>query len=259
MLSIATKVEQIVSESPFLTEGMALGLINLSELARQLRPQLESDLWKPVGQAAVVMALRRVSERLPPPDNGASDHDRAAFGRADHAHRADDLDLPAVGQQQRMPAPAAGAGRAVPRHVRHGHARRARSAGGVQRAAAARWWRKRSHGERLLARVDNLTALTLRLNPDTQKTPGIYHAVLKKLAWDKISVVNMMCTFSELTILLEQSQTAPAFSVLSQDRRRTNVLKSGSVPDFRATPPRFQQRQRLALGIERAPSCPPGS
>src|SRR3954470_6374593 len=65
MLSIATKVEQIVTESAFLTEGMALGLINLSELARQLRPQLETDLWKPVGQAAVVMALRRLSDRLP--------------------------------------------------------------------------------------------------------------------------------------------------------------------------------------------------
>jgi hypothetical protein len=70
--------------------------------------------------------------------------------------------------------------------------------------------------ERLLARIDNLTALTLRLNPETRRTPGIYHAVLKKLAWDKISVVNMMCTFSELTILLEQSQTGAAFSVLSQ-------------------------------------------
>ena len=71
MLSIATKVEQIVSESAFLTEGMSLGLINLSELARQLRPQLESDLWKPVGQAAVVMALRRLSERLPQPRESA--------------------------------------------------------------------------------------------------------------------------------------------------------------------------------------------
>jgi hypothetical protein len=70
--------------------------------------------------------------------------------------------------------------------------------------------------ERLLARAENLTALTLRLNPETRKTPGIYHAVLKKLAWDKISVVNMMCTFSELTILLEQSQTGAAFSALSQ-------------------------------------------
>ncbi len=70
--------------------------------------------------------------------------------------------------------------------------------------------------ERLLARVENLTALTLRLNPETRKTPGVYHSVLKKLAWDKISVVNMMCTFSDLTILLEQSQTAAAFGVLSQ-------------------------------------------
>jgi len=65
MLSIATKVERIVMESSFLTEGLRRGLINLSELARQLQPQLESDLWKPVGQAAVVMALRRVADRLP--------------------------------------------------------------------------------------------------------------------------------------------------------------------------------------------------
>ena len=65
MLSITTKVERIVLESAFLTEGLKRGLINLSELARQLQPQLENDLWKPVGQAAVVTALRRLAERLP--------------------------------------------------------------------------------------------------------------------------------------------------------------------------------------------------
>src|SRR5476649_1214352 len=69
MLSIATKVERIVMESSFLTEGLRRNLINLSELARQLQPQLESDMWKPVGQAAVVMALRRVAERLPEASN----------------------------------------------------------------------------------------------------------------------------------------------------------------------------------------------
>ena len=68
MLSISTKVERIVTESPFLSEGLRRGLINLSELARQLQPQLQNDLWKPVGQAAVVMALRRVAGRLPDRD-----------------------------------------------------------------------------------------------------------------------------------------------------------------------------------------------
>ena len=70
MLSIATKVEQIVMESAFLSEGLGRGLLNLSELARQLQPQLQTDMWKPVGQAAVVMALRRLAERMPPQKSG---------------------------------------------------------------------------------------------------------------------------------------------------------------------------------------------
>ncbi|MGZ8287874.1 MAG: hypothetical protein ACXW2U_01345 [Telluria sp.] len=215
MLSIATKVEQIVSESPFLTEGMALGLINLSELARQLRPQLESDLWKPVGQAAVVMALRRVSERLPPPDKA---HQIMIAPRSGElttrteltisTYRLSDDSNECQRQLLALAEPFPGMFVTVTRGVSEVLV--------VCSRPLLHLVENAFEGERLLARVDNLTALTLRLNPDTQKTPGVYHAVLKKLAWDNISVVNMMCTFSELTILLEQSQTGPAFSVLSK-------------------------------------------
>ena len=215
MLSIATKVEQIVSESPFLTEGMALGLINLSELARQLRPQLESDLWKPVGQAAVVMALRRVSERLPPPDKP---HQVAIAPRSGElttrtelticTYRLSDNSNECQRRLLALAEPFPGMFVTITRGVSEVLV--------VSSRGLLHLVEDAFEGERLLARTDNLTALTLRLNPDTQKTPGVYHAVLKKLAWDKISVVNMMCTFSELTILLEQSQTGPAFSVLSK-------------------------------------------
>lgn len=215
MLSIATKVEQIVTESPFLTEGMSLGLINLSELARQLRPQLESDLWKPVGQAAVVMALRRLSGRLPhhgqaqpimlAPRMGElttrTELTISTYRLSDNSHEC----------QRKLLAlaePYPGMFVTVTRGVHEMLVVCSRPLTHMVEEAFG--------GERLLARVENLTALTLRLNPETRKTPGIYHAVLKKLAWDKIAVVNMMCTFSELTILLEQSQTGAAFSVLSQ-------------------------------------------
>lgn len=215
MLSIATKVEQIVSESPFLTEGMALGLINLSELARQLRPQIESDLWKPVGQAAVVMALRRVSERLPPPDQAhpimIAPRSGELTSRAEltiSTYRLSENSNECQRQLLALAEPFPGMFVTVTRGV---HEVLVVSSGSLLHIVEEAFG-----GERLMARVNNLTALTLRLNPDTHKTPGIYHAVLKKLAWDKISVTNMMCTFSELTILLEQSQTAPAFSVLSK-------------------------------------------
>ena len=34
--------------------------------------------------------------------------------------------------------------------------------------------------------------------------------------WNKISVVTMMCTFTELTVLLEQPYTGSAYAILSQ-------------------------------------------
>jgi hypothetical protein len=216
MHSIAHKVEQIVSESAFLTEGLTLGLINLSELARQLRPRLETDLWKPVGQAAVVMALRRLAERLPngggkappilcTPRMGELTTRNAlsisTFRLSDRSHECQR-------QLLALAEPHAGMYVTVTRGVHEMLV--------VSNRPVAHLVDQAFGTERQLARVDNLTALTLQLNPDARGTPGIYHAVLKQLAWDQISVINMMCTFSELTILLEQSQTGKAFAALSQ-------------------------------------------
>lgn len=215
MLSIATKVEQIVTESPFLTEGISLGLINLSELARQLRPQLESDLWKPVGQAAVVMALRRLQDRLPQHGIAAPIVLAPRTGELTtrteltiSTYRLSDNSNECQRQLLSLAEPYPGMFVTVTRGVHEMLVVCSRPLTHLVEEAFG--------AERRLARVENLTALTLRLNPETRGTPGIYHSVLKKLAWDKISVVNMMCTFSELTILLEQSQTGAAFSVLSQ-------------------------------------------
>lgn len=216
MLSIATKVERIVLESSFLTEGLRRGLINLSELARQLQPQLESDLWKPVGQAAVVMALRRVAERLPqqPSPSRAialvrktgelttrTELTEYTFRHSDSIHECHRALLARA-------EPMRGAFVTVTRGVNEVMIICSRPLTPVVEQVFA--------GERLLARQDNLNAVTLHLSPDTSREPGIYHTILKQLAWDKINLVNMICTYTELTLLLEQDQTGAAFSVLSR-------------------------------------------
>ena len=201
MLSISTKVERIVTESPFLSEGLRRGLINLSELARQLQPQLQNDLWKPVGQAAVVMALRRVAERLP---------DRETQERTDlveftfrRSERIDDC--------HRQLLERAGTGHGLYLTVTRGSEEvvvicSRPFIGMVEQMFA---------GERLLARLENLNAVTLQLTADSWRTPGIYHAILKKLAWDKVNLINLISTHTELTLLLEKEHTGAAFSVLS--------------------------------------------
>src|SRR5512138_1927969 len=64
MQRISDLVEQYVLETPLLEEHLALGLINLSALARHLRPRVRKALLRPVSQASLVMALKRLGPRL---------------------------------------------------------------------------------------------------------------------------------------------------------------------------------------------------
>ena len=228
MLSIATKVERIVMDSAFLTEGLRRGLINLSELARQLQPQLENDLWKPVGQAAVVTALRRVAERLPSGPGSASGVGSVAgsgsflvlaqktgelttrTGLTEYTFRDSDSIHECHRHLLAAAEPVRGGFVTVTRGVNEVMVICSRQlASQVEQAFA---------GERQLARLDDLNALTLHLDPAAGREPGVHHAILKQLAWDKIELVNMICTHTELTILLRQDQTGPAFSALARLR-----------------------------------------
>ena len=64
MKTIAQVVSTIISQKLFLAELLAEGLINISSLARKIKPQIEDFLQKPVQNGAVVMALKRYTPRV---------------------------------------------------------------------------------------------------------------------------------------------------------------------------------------------------
>src|SRR5665213_206896 len=66
MITIPEKVEELVNQSPYLREAMSDKLINLSALARQLKPQIEKELVKDVTESAVFIALQRYAASLKP-------------------------------------------------------------------------------------------------------------------------------------------------------------------------------------------------
>jgi hypothetical protein len=210
-------VEQLVIESAFLTEGMVRGLINLSELARQMQPQLEKDMWKPVGQAAVVMALTRLAVRLQERDHVetcllpqmAELTTRSEL--TEFTYRYSNTTRACQRRLLELAENHPGVFVTVTQGLHEVLIIVGRPL--VMAVEAA------FDHENLLVRLDNLSALTLRLDPEGRSTPGIYQAILKKLALVKVNVVDMICTYSELTILLERTQVGLAFSVLSQSMR----------------------------------------
>ncbi len=64
MLSIGKVTEEIISRSPFLREAMTDDLINISSLARKIKPEIEEVLGKKVKDGAIIMAIKRMSPGL---------------------------------------------------------------------------------------------------------------------------------------------------------------------------------------------------
>jgi hypothetical protein len=69
-------------------------------------------------------------------------------------------------------------------------------------------------GETLVARLENLAAISIRLAPETVDTPGVHYSVLKLLAMHSINMVEVVGTYTELTLILEREQVDRAFSIL---------------------------------------------
>ena len=63
MITIPEIVEGIIRKSPFLDQSLYLGIINLSALARVIKPEVEKGVMKKVHLGAIIMALNRLSKK----------------------------------------------------------------------------------------------------------------------------------------------------------------------------------------------------
>ncbi|MBI2074217.1 MAG: aspartate kinase, partial [Candidatus Levybacteria bacterium] len=64
MISIADVVSDLVKTSPFLEEALTKNIISYSALSRELKPQIEKKLSKEIKRGAIVMALKRITQKL---------------------------------------------------------------------------------------------------------------------------------------------------------------------------------------------------
>lgn len=64
MITISQALREKVEKSPILSEAMTQGILNYSALARMLRKELQAELYKPVSEGAIVMALKRLASQI---------------------------------------------------------------------------------------------------------------------------------------------------------------------------------------------------
>ena len=212
MVRISDLVEEYVLETPLVEEHLSLGLINLSALARHLQPRLRRALLRPVSEASIMMALKRLGPRFAartrrPPTRTARPSDLTVRSNlVELTFHASD----AIRDKHR---------RFVSRIHRSEDAFVTYTQGATEvmlmvSAGLEETVLEIFAGERLISRVRNLSAIVIRLAPSTVQTPGVYYAILKRLAWRNLNVVDVVSTCTEFTIVVGNDEVDQAFSAL---------------------------------------------
>ncbi|MFI5168149.1 MAG: hypothetical protein ACHQQS_16200 [Thermoanaerobaculales bacterium] len=214
MRTTATAVEEIVRESPMLEEGLATGVLNLSALARRLRPQVESALHKNVSEAAVMMALKRLAPRV-------AAHDRSIVKllrqMRDLTVRSSLVEFtfrisPTLLECQRDLLQTI----AKERDAFLTYTQGVFEATLIASARLAGRIEATFRSERLVSRLDDLSAIVIPLPPKSVQTPGVHYTLLKQLALAALNVVEVVSTYGELTIVLAKDDVDRAFSILKR-------------------------------------------
>jgi aspartokinase len=212
MITVPELVERVVTRTPFLEEGLRAGLLNLSAVARQLRPEIESRLARQVSEAAIVMGLRRLSIRLrkrPRPLGNVLRHIGDLTLRSDLVEFTFQTSATILDRKRQLLGVMAKR-RDTFVAITQGIAEVTLIVSRSAAEDAARLFAS----ERQVARLDELSAITVRLPQKAVATAGVHYSILKQLAWNDINVVEVVSTYTELSIVLANADVDRAFGVL---------------------------------------------
>ncbi len=220
MITVAEVVEDLIKKSPFLEEAIADSLINVSSLARRLKPEIEDRLKKEVKNGAIVMAINRLSSNnyhkvnkgIKYFVNNMGDvvvrsnlHDYTFANSETLIDRQTEL-LDYIGKEKDV----------FFTFSQGVHETTMILSSGIMEKVEEIF-----KGERLMSKMNNLASITIKLPEGNTEITGIYYFILKKIAWEGISIIEVISTTHEFTIVVEDSFIDQTFSILM------NMKKNG--------------------------------
>lgn len=211
MITVAQIVDKIIKRSPFLEEALSQNLINLSALARLIKEEVENETLKPVKEEAVLMALRRR------PMNLRSKLQIARVFKKNHDLIIRSGLIEYSVQKAKFPIEKY---EKILEQVRKQEKYFLTVTQGVFETTIIisqeleEGIKKIINPENIISFFDNLSSITVCLPEKIVLTPGVYYSILKLLAWEGINVVEVVSTFTEFTIILQDPEVDRAFSVL---------------------------------------------
>lgn len=212
-MNIAQAVDRLISQSPFLEEALTDNLINVSSLARKLRPEVEKILKKPVQEGAIIMAVNR---RAPGYYFKISKGIKTFMSKlGDIIVRSDLSDhsfenSPTLITCQRDLMDRIGREKNVFCTFSQGVYETTIVASNSFDSTIDSIFKN----EKRLSQKSGLGSVTIMLPKDNSEISGVYYYILKNLAWGGINICEIISTTNEVSIVVAENDVHRAFPIL---------------------------------------------
>lgn len=213
MKTVSSIVENYIKTKPFLLSALSQGIINLTSLARNIMIELESDLGKDVKQGAVVMALKRLSDDLDFRVNHKIVKVLKNIGEITVRSSLIDFNFAISDTILNSQAELISE---INQHsdVFYTSSRGVNETNIVISESMSHLVDKHFASEKLIDTTKDLASITIKLPKDNISTPGVYYFIFQRLAWEGITVNEVISTSYEFTIFVNEDKVDVAFKVI---------------------------------------------
>lgn len=212
MITIPEIVESIIRKSSFLDYALYQGIINLSALARKIKPEVEKGVMKEVQLGAIIMALNRLSQKI---QKKLKSQQKLFSTPPDLTVRSNLFEITLanydflIEKQKKL----------LDRiHIKQNYFLTFTQGIFQTTIIASKELKDKILSvfkkEEIISQLENLSSITVQLPKGTEFIPGAYNFILKSLAWEGINIIEVVSTLNEFTIVLEDKDIELAFSNL---------------------------------------------
>lgn len=215
MKTIASCVQEIIISRPFLEEALSRQIINYSALAKDLNAPISEMLRKPVKDGAIMMALRRYAQ---PVNQKRTKELKQVFKQlGDITVRSNLSDFTFQNSKTLIHRHSQ-----ILEQIRTDHqifyafTRGVFESNIIISSSEKDSILETFKNENQLGLQDNLSAISIYLPQGNSKIVGLYYQIFKRLAWENITLYEVVSTTNEFTIVVEDHLVDKAFSVIKR-------------------------------------------
>lgn len=214
MITITEAVRKFIKDSPLVEEALSRGLINLSAFARELKPQIENELMKPVENGSIVMALKRISHRL---DGTNQKVTRTIQAGSELIVRSNLSEYTYISSETLANKYAA----LSQQIYQHSNAfftltKGLRETTLIVSTSLKKELEESFRKEVFVSKIENLSSITITHSKDVVYMPGFHYLILKSLAWENVNVIESVSAYTEFTVIVESKDVDKAFGILKR-------------------------------------------